>query len=149
MAFNICVAAVIEKNNKILLVRETKNKQYERSKGLWTLPAGKVEKGEDLISAVLREVKEEVGHEVKLLGLIGVYQIFSSKEKTGMLGFAFKAKIIQRKRCESCEFKNIFWMDTRNLNKKELRFRRGMKEILNDYLKNRILPMSRVRIISK
>lgn len=148
MSINICVVAVIENNNKILLVRETRNKQYEKSKGLWTLPAGKVERAEDLRSAVLREVKEEVGREVELTGFIGVYQIFSSKEKDGMLGFAFKAKLIQRKRYEFCEFRNVFWVSIKDMFRKRMRFRRGMREVLSDYLGGKILPLSQIRIIN-
>jgi ADP-ribose pyrophosphatase YjhB (NUDIX family) len=51
---HVTVAAVIENNNKFLLVEE------ETSNGLaFNQPAGHLEPGEDLITAVKREVNEE------------------------------------------------------------------------------------------
>ena len=39
----------------------------------WTLPGGKVERGESLATALVREVREESGFEVEPGRLIGVY----------------------------------------------------------------------------
>ena len=51
---HVTVAAIIENNNRFLLVEE------ETSKGLaFNQPAGHLEKGEDLVYAVKREVFEE------------------------------------------------------------------------------------------
>lgn len=57
----ITVAAVIVKNNKILLEKRA----IEPFKGYWCLPGGHVEHGETAQQAVKREVKEETGLEVK------------------------------------------------------------------------------------
>lgn len=51
---HVTVAAVIEKNNKFLLVEEN------TSNGIaFNQPAGHLEKGEDLVTAIKREVNEE------------------------------------------------------------------------------------------
>jgi ADP-ribose pyrophosphatase YjhB (NUDIX family) len=51
---HVTVAAVIEKNKRFLLVEE------ETSNGLaFNQPAGHLEEGEDLLTAIKREVKEE------------------------------------------------------------------------------------------
>ncbi|MBS0275616.1 MAG: NUDIX hydrolase [Proteobacteria bacterium] len=63
------VAAVIWNDRReVLLIRRTK----EPRKGQWSLPGGKVEFGESLEDAVRREVREETGIEIALLGLAGV-----------------------------------------------------------------------------
>jgi 8-oxo-dGTP diphosphatase len=67
------VAAVIwNDRQEVLLIRRTK----EPRKGQWSLPGGKVEFGESLEDAVRREVREETGLEIALLGLAGVAETF-------------------------------------------------------------------------
>jgi 8-oxo-dGTP diphosphatase len=60
---------VRQDDGKYLLVQEKQPKVY----GLWNLPAGHVDKGEEIESAAIREVKEESGFDVELDSKIGVY----------------------------------------------------------------------------
>ena len=60
--------ALIHKGHKILLVK----RKNEPNKGRWALPGGLVELGERVEDAVRREVKEEVGLNVKLERLLDV-----------------------------------------------------------------------------
>lgn len=63
------VAAVIwNDRGEVLLIRRTK----EPRKGQWSLPGGKVEFGESIEDALRREIREETGLEIALLGLAGV-----------------------------------------------------------------------------
>lgn len=50
------VAAVIKEDNKIFATA----RGYGEYKGWWEFPGGKVEEGEDLESALIREIKEEL-----------------------------------------------------------------------------------------
>ena len=62
------VGAILEKDGKILLVKEVK----EEAKGQWSHPAGWIEVGENLIESIKREVKEESGYDFKPTHIIGV-----------------------------------------------------------------------------
>ncbi len=64
----VAVAALIENGDQILLVRRVNDPQ----RGLWTLPAGFVDAGEDPALALERECLEETGLQVRLLGLLDV-----------------------------------------------------------------------------
>ena len=62
MSNYIKTAVVIKKDNTYLLVQENS----ERVRGLWNLPQGTVDAGENLEDCAVREVKEETGLDVQL-----------------------------------------------------------------------------------
>jgi 8-oxo-dGTP diphosphatase len=64
------VGAVIFRGEEVLLVR----RGQEPGKGSWSLPGGMVEVGENLEAAIKREVWEETGLTVKVLGITAVLE---------------------------------------------------------------------------
>jgi len=71
------VAVLIEDDGQVLLVRRANEPQ----RGLWTLPAGFVDAGEDPVLAAERECLEETGLRVKITGLLDV--IFGLEHQRG------------------------------------------------------------------
>ena len=69
----VAAAALILRDNQVLLVRRANDPQ----RGLWTLPAGFVDAGEDPAEAVVRECLEETGLHVHVSGL---FDIISGQE---------------------------------------------------------------------
>ncbi len=63
------VDAVIIDNKRVLLIE----RKYPPFKGRYALPGGFIEKGESPKEAIIREVKEETGLDIKVLGKVGVY----------------------------------------------------------------------------
>jgi NADH pyrophosphatase NudC (nudix superfamily) len=81
----VVAGCVLRREGKYLLVQEKQPKAY----GLWNLAAGKVDVGESIEEAAIREVYEETGFIVLLDGKINVEQ---SSINSPVL-HAFKCKI--------------------------------------------------------
>lgn len=82
----VVAGVVIKKDGKYLLLQEKQPKAY----GLWNFPAGKVDVGESIEQAAIREAKEESGYDVELIKEIDIFQAKS----TDAVKHAFEAKII-------------------------------------------------------
>ena len=65
-----CVDALFKSGNKLFLFKRA----YEPAKNKWWIIGGRVLKGESLKDAMIRKVKEEIGVDVKILKMIGVYE---------------------------------------------------------------------------
>ena len=63
----LAVSAAIFRDDRILLVRRAR----PPAKGVYTLPGGRVEFGESLHAALTREIDEETGLTIDILGLAG------------------------------------------------------------------------------
>ncbi len=59
------VLAIILKDGRILVNKRTENCEWEPD--VWSIPCGKVEKDENPEEAVVRELKEELGVEVRVV----------------------------------------------------------------------------------
>ncbi|MDQ3145668.1 MAG: NUDIX hydrolase [Actinomycetota bacterium] len=63
----LCVGAVVVDGGRLLLVRRGR----EPGRGAWSVPGGRVERGETLARAVERELAEETGIEGRCRALLG------------------------------------------------------------------------------
>lgn len=63
-----CILAAVVKDGKILLIRRTKDPY----KGHWSMPGGKIEFGEHVEEAAIREVIEETGIKCEVECLRGI-----------------------------------------------------------------------------
>jgi 8-oxo-dGTP diphosphatase len=64
----VAVGAVVLDGDRVLLVR----RGAPPSEGKWSIPGGLIRLGERIEDAVLREVQEECGLSIRVLGLCGV-----------------------------------------------------------------------------
>ena len=87
-----CAGAVITQEDKILFQRRTDN-------GQWGLIGGLVEMNETYEQAVLREVREETGLEIKLEHFLGIFHnhdmVWSNGDAAHVISAMFTASIIR------------------------------------------------------
>ncbi|MGJ3230955.1 MAG: NUDIX hydrolase [Oceanicaulis sp.] len=78
------VGLVVWRSDEVLLIRRGKP-PFE---GLWSIPGGKVEPGETLAAAALRELAEETGTKAEIAGLIDVFENISPHGHFVMVDYA-------------------------------------------------------------
>jgi len=87
---SVSAAVFIEDSQgRLLLLQQAA--EYKGKK--WGPPAGGMHAHENPIDTVLRETKEEIGVEVELINLIGIYTADRGDNATG-IAFCFRAKIV-------------------------------------------------------
>lgn len=72
------VAGVILRGNRIVLVR----RKYGANRGNWCIPCGNVEIGEDIRTAVKREIREETGLDVEVGDVVDVLSTHHTPERS-------------------------------------------------------------------
>lgn len=70
----LVVSVTLVQGDQVFIIQENK----PSVRGTWNFPGGRIEPGETMFEAAIREVKEETGYEVQLTGTTGVYQFISS-----------------------------------------------------------------------
>ncbi|MDT7900946.1 MAG: NUDIX hydrolase [Acidianus sp.] len=84
----VAVGGVIFYGKKVLLVQRSK----PPNKGSWAIPGGKVEFGETLMEALIREMKEELNVIVEPKELLGVVEIIKEGFHYVILDFICEIK---------------------------------------------------------
>lgn len=87
----ISIKGIIFENNAVWLRKNERNE--------WELPGGKLDKGEQPAETVIRELREELGFETKVVDIIQayLYVIKASKdESTGVLVVSYLCKILRK-----------------------------------------------------
>lgn len=132
------VITIIEKNKKLLLLKEKFNKSYERSKGKWSFPGGKVEANENILLAGLRELKEEIG--IKNFFDFNIEGLFFIKNRLRkgeyILGISLLSRSFLTKKRKISNQTNFRWLDLEKI--KKLKLRRHIRMVIKNYEKQRI-----------
>jgi ADP-ribose pyrophosphatase YjhB (NUDIX family) len=84
----ICIRAVIKQQNKILVCYSKEQKHY-------FLPGGHIKFGEDIKTALLREMKEELNLRIKKLIFMGIVENFylENNKKYHEINIIFNGKV--------------------------------------------------------
>ena len=115
--FVLSVRAVILDQQKRCLILKRHLKSFYHP-GLWEFPGGKMDPGESLSQALVREVKEETGFTVALIKILGTSQ-WPMKERV-VVYLIMQAKIIKGKFKESDESSGWDWVKIKELGRVDL-----------------------------
>lgn len=138
----ILVASVsIFNEAEVLIIKENKPTAVEK----WNFPSGRIEYGEDILYSACREVKEETGLDVKLIGTTGVYNFISSTNNQVIL-FHFIGEVTGGSiNLEEDEISDSKWIEVNDLLKfenEDLREPEVLKQIINNLIKKNLYPIN-------
>ncbi|ANY75315.1 NUDIX hydrolase [Paenibacillus ihbetae] len=134
----VVVSVSIVHGDRVLLIQE--NKPLVRNK--WSFPGGRIEKGESIQAAAVREVKEETGYDVRLTGT--VYEFISSLNSHVTL-FHFVGEMAGGSlRPAPDEIKDCCWALVQDLTSGDIDYRDAgvMRQISDNLLSGNILPLT-------
>jgi ADP-ribose pyrophosphatase YjhB (NUDIX family) len=121
----LAVSAAIFRHGKVLLVRRARSP----GKGFYSLPGGRVEFGESLHQALTREVDEETGLEIDIVGLAGWREVLPSAGGGGhYVIMSFAARWRANEPVLNDEHDDFKWLPTDALG--ELKLTGGLLEVL-------------------
>ncbi|MCA1359084.1 MULTISPECIES: NUDIX domain-containing protein [Bradyrhizobium] len=103
----LAVSAAIFRDGKVLLVRRARSP----AKGFYSLPGGRVEFGESLHQALSREVDEETGLCIEIIGLAGWREVLPAAAGAGhYLIMSFAARWTAREPALNDELDDHRWI---------------------------------------
>jgi 8-oxo-dGTP pyrophosphatase MutT (NUDIX family) len=139
---DITVAAVTENDGRFLVVEERINRRL-----VFNQPAGHVERGESLLAAVIREVREETAWRFEPLALIGTYLWRSPTSGVTTMRFAFSGKVDDHDARQRLDHGIVrtHWLSRDDLRQREPRLRSPLVlRCVEDYLLGRRQPLDSV-----
>ena len=121
----LAVSAAIFRDDKVLLVRRARSP----GKGFYSLPGGRVEFGESLHTALRREIDEETGLAIDIVGLAGWREVLPSAGGSGhYLIMSFAARWLAREPLLNDELDDFRWLPPDELG--DLRLTGGLQEVI-------------------
>jgi ADP-ribose pyrophosphatase YjhB (NUDIX family) len=135
---HVTVAAVIEQNQRFLVVEE------ETANGLeFNQPAGHLEEGEDFIAAVKREVLEETAWHFEPQHFIGVYLWRKNPQSTNYLRLCFTGEVFDHDPNQALDtgIVQTHWLTRDELAKQSLRSPL-VRVCVDDYLNGKRYPLA-------
>lgn len=123
----LAVSAAIFRDGKVLLVRRARSP----ARGFYSLPGGRVEFGESLHAALMREVAEETGLKIEIVGLAGWREVLPSAGGSGhYLIMSFAARWVAREPVLNDELDDFRWLLPEAIG--EFKLTGGLQEVIEE-----------------
>ncbi|MCA6098606.1 NUDIX hydrolase [Bradyrhizobium australafricanum] len=121
----LAVSGVIFRDSKVLLVRRARSP----GKGFYSLPGGRVEFGESLHTALHREIDEETGLKVEIVGLAGWREVLPTGPGSGhYLIMTFASRWASREPHLNDEHDDFKWLAPEEIG--DLKVTGGLHEVI-------------------
>lgn len=140
---DLTVAAIVERNGQFLLVEERIGQRL-----VFNQPAGHVERGEQLTTAVSREALEETAWTFEPEYLVGVYFWDQPEKQRTYMRFAFAGQVIEHhpQRRLDRGIERAVWLSHEQIRANGPRLRSPMVlRCIEDYVAGRRYPLEFVR----
>lgn len=104
------VTAVIRDGERFLLARHAISE-------LWSLIGGGIEPGEEPADALVREVLEETGAEIRVTGIVGAYggtqmmATYPNGDQVGYITIAYECELLSTARPDMDELTEVAWFE--------------------------------------
>jgi 8-oxo-dGTP diphosphatase len=100
----LVVAAFVERRGRVLLSQRRADQSFPLA---WEFPGGKVEPGEDLVSALVREIREELGCTIRVGDILDL--VFHAYPDFDLVMPVYRATIT-RGSPRACQVAAIAWV---------------------------------------
>ncbi len=121
----LAVSAAIFRHGKVLLVRRARSP----ARGFYSLPGGRVEYGESLQAALHREIDEETGLKIEIVGLAGWREVLPSAGASGhYLIMSFAARWAHGEPVLNEELDDFIWQAPGEIG--DLKLTGGLREVV-------------------
>ncbi|MCK5459995.1 NUDIX domain-containing protein [Candidatus Parcubacteria bacterium] len=108
----IAITGIIVKNKQVLIVK--RDKKEVAFPNMWTLPGGKVERGDSILKTLKKEIKEEVGLEINdEINFSNEYN-FIRPDNYSVVGLSFVCKYKSGEIILEQGLNNYKWVDKKN-----------------------------------
>ena len=138
----VTVAAVTESGGRFLVVEERVRRALVLNQ-----PAGHVERGETLLAAVVREVREETAWQFTPIAVLGAYRWRNPATGRSILRFAFTGKVAEHDAGRKLDHGIVgtHWLSRAELERRRARLRSPLVlRCVHDYLAGRRLALEGV-----
>ncbi len=123
MPVSSVLAIILNNKHEILFVRQ----KTGPFKGWWLLPGGKVEFGETIKDALIREVKEETGLLVRVSNLLGAFDVIDVEQNLHFIHIVFLCEPDGGKLGTGSDALDVEWFNPNTLDKVQTDLRRILK----------------------
>ena len=111
--FGVAVKAMIEKDGKFLLIHKSETEDINPK--TIDIPGGRIEFGENVEDALIREIKEETNLDIEIIKPTNVWS-FQPKENFQLVGITFLCKQVSGEINLSDEHEHFIWVDKNKIN---------------------------------
>jgi NADH pyrophosphatase NudC (nudix superfamily) len=140
---SVTVAAVIEKDQRFLMIEENAD-----DKIVINQPAGHLEQGESILSAVKREVREETAWQFEPVNIVGLYLYPSTNNNVTYLRICFAGRGVNHDPEQELDQGIISanWMTREELERQSEKLRSPLvMHCIDDYLSGKNYPLELLR----
>jgi len=140
---HLTVAAIVESDNKFLIVREQSN-----GRSVLNQPAGHVEPGETIIEALLRETHEETGWRIEPKGVLSFSSYSSPHNNVTYYRISLCATPVEldNQAIVDTDILEVMWLDYDEIVNRQKDLRSPMVlDAIDDYRAGRIYPLALLR----